>query len=153
MTVVLLMFCLVCGPADGPDFDGPFDQNADRAAMIEPGHSADPLDTLEFEGTILARGLIGLIRVSGTLGFANGDLVWTAQGESERGPYVVRARDGRVAFAADYTLPSGEPVRWTGFFDGARLMDVEVVWSRRRGDLVHDFFLPGEVTLDFTPDP
>ncbi|WP_323761214.1 hypothetical protein [Maricaulis sp.] len=152
MNLVLLTFCLVCGFAEGPDLDAPVDQSADRAVMIDPGHPTDPLDTLEFEGTIRARGLIGLMRVSGTLGFANGDLVWTAQGETDRGPYVVRARDGRVAFMADYTLPSGEPVRWTGFFDGARLMDVEVVWSRRRGDLVHDLMLPVEVTLDFTPE-
>lgn len=115
-------------------------------------HHADLLDASSFPGTVRARGLIGLVRVSGTLSFVGGDLVWSSQGDTESGPYRTFVEGDECVFMAEYTLESGGQVRWTGVFDGQRVHDVRITWTRVTGDAVHDLFLPNVVALDFTPD-
>lgn len=151
MIAALITLCLAGGLVAGVDVVAQDARGAVHEAQIVPVDQSGPLDGLEFHGTIRARGLIGLVRVRGTLAFDGGELVWTAQGDTEGGPYVLSSRDGQAVFVAEYTLETGEQVRWTGAIDGGQVSDVRAVWTRAVGDIVHDLFLPDVVTLDFTP--
>ncbi len=110
------------------------------------------LDGLVVPGKIRARGIVGIVSVRGTLSFREWMLVWQAQGDEEQGPYSVTEQDGILAFHSEYLIENDEQVRWSGTADGQTVSDVTVIWTRVKGDAVHDLLLPDQVTLDFTPD-
>jgi hypothetical protein len=111
------------------------------------------LDGLIVHGRIRAQGIFGLMSVPGTLSFQNGRLLWTVEGSMDSGPYQLVGSDGACSFSARHAIENGEQVQWSGWSDGWTVTDVTAVWTRTRGDFVHDLLLPEQVTLEFTPDP
>lgn len=110
------------------------------------------LQDLVVPGRIRARGVYGLFSVAGVLSFQGGRLHWTVDGETESGRYDLSQTADGAWFTADYLTRDGEGVRWSGYVRDCRLRDVTAIWTRKRGDLVHDLLLPRRLTLDFTPD-
>ncbi len=120
-----------------------------------PSIASDVFPHLEgrsFEGTVRAKGILGLMSVKGTLSFLNGNLVWEARGEKDVGRYQVEVKDNELYFTAFLTIENDETVEWSGIFDGHSLHRVEAVWTRVEGDFVHDMLLPEQVILVFTSD-
>lgn len=127
-------------------------------AMTAPGEpppSGAPvesrLDGLSIEGRVRARGLIGVFSVPGTLSFQDGDLIWSVRGEDDRGAYRAWPVEDGIRFEARHVIENDETALWTGLYDGERVRDVSIVWTRVEGDFLHDLLLPGEVTLEFRP--
>jgi hypothetical protein len=121
--------------------------------MPEPGKPkqvSHALDGLTFDGSVRARGIIGLFSVKGNLSFANGQLIWAVKDSKDIGPYQITEVEGGISFKANLTIENNEQVEWSGFYDGNTLYDVQAIWTRNKGDFVHDLFLPKQVTLDFT---
>lgn len=110
------------------------------------------LDGERQDGRIRAEGLAGLISVPGTLHFENGELIWSAQGDTDRGRYVARdIGDGRVEFRSVHVIERGERIYWHGLREDEALTDVTAYWAREPGDAVHDALLADCVRLNFTP--
>lgn len=113
--------------------------------------TANPLAGQSFAGEVRAKGIYGLVGVNGNLTFESGKLVWATKDSSESGDYEINYKDGLWHFSSYYTIENEEGVQWRGKFDGEKLMDVEIIWSRQPGDWVHDLLLPKQLTLTFTP--
>ncbi len=141
MRTMLITLCLMaCTPPDLP------------AARASIDQSLESLDGLVVPGKIRARGITGVFSVRGTLSFREGMLVWTVEGDEDVGAYSLIKRDGYVKFAAEHFIENNERVVWSGNSNGETVTDVTAVWTRVKGDFVHDVFLPAQVTLEFTPD-
>ena len=115
------------------------------------GAQVEGLDGLTVPGSIRARGVFGMFSVRGTLSFRDGELIWTARGDEDTGPYLLTETDGQFAFSAEHSIENDERVRWSGSSNGQTVSNVTAVWTRAEGDWVHDLFLPEQVTLEFTP--
>lgn len=148
-----LVFATACAPARSAppilavsaiqdDWRDPVERPATRAG----------LDGRSISGRIRARGPAGLISVPGTLSFRDGNLVWSARGSEDSGPYQWRETGDAIEFRAEHVIENGEQAIWSGRFDGTRFHDVTAVWIRVEGDWVHDLFLPDRVVMEFTPD-
>ena len=125
---------------------------AAEPALECPDARPETLDGLAAPGTIRARGIAGLFSVRGALSFRNGMLVWS-EGESEDvGQYSASAAGCLREFSAEHVIERNERVRWSGASDGRTVTGVTAVWTRVKGNLMHDLFLPEQVILDFTPD-
>ncbi len=110
------------------------------------------LEGKSFPGSIRAKGLIGLVSVKGTLSFNEGSLVWTVDSTNDTAPYKLEEFDGSVKFTSRMPTQDGEYVDWSGVYDGKTLSDVTALWTRGKGDFIHDLLLPDVVTLVFTPE-
>ncbi len=110
----------------------------------------NPLDGKKFSGEVRAKGIYGLVGVTGELEFYNGQLIWKTKDSLESGDYHVIEQDGIWHFSSRYTIENDEGVYWSGTFDGNTLDEVEIIWSRQPGDWVHDLLLPKQLKLSFT---
>ncbi|GAA0869649.1 hypothetical protein GCM10009116_14850 [Brevundimonas basaltis] len=137
----------------------------DRTATASPPAAVEPswptgeaaVDTPELEnlsvpGRVRARGIYGLFSVAGVLSFQGGRLHWTVDGVTESGRYDQSQTADGARFSADYVTRDNERLQWSGYVRNGRLRDVTAIWTRARGDFVHDLLLPRRLTLDFTPD-
>ncbi len=113
------------------------------------------LDDLAFRGDIRATGLLGLFGRTGVLAFQDGLATWTVgEGAQDLLPAcyrVSKAQDGS-RFRITMKGRDGGTVEWRGLYDGSTVRDVEAVWTRRKGDFVHDLLLPDAVLLRFTAE-
>lgn len=116
-----------------------------------PLQTSHMLDGKSFDGSIRARGIIGLFSVKGKLSFDDGMLVWTVKESKDIGPYQASEVEDGINFTAQLSIENNETVEWSGLFDGQSVQNVQAVWTRQKGDFVHDLLLPKQVTLDFTP--
>lgn len=124
--------------------------NLDETAAFKEEVS---LEGKSFDGRTRARGIVGLFAVKGTLSFQDGEMTWTAQGDSNSAPYQIRETEGGILFNSKVAAEQDTIVHWSGFYDGATLSDVEAVWHRKNEeDFVHDLFLGEKLTLRFKPD-
>ncbi|MBT8142620.1 MAG: hypothetical protein HKN88_05480 [Gammaproteobacteria bacterium] len=117
----------------------------------KPMQVSHTLDGQSYDGSIRAKGIMGLISVKGTLSFDDGMLVWEAKGSKDTAPYETLAVEGGMAFAATAVIENNETVAWSGIVDGDQLKNARAIWTRQKGDLVHDLLLPDQVTMLFTP--
>jgi hypothetical protein len=146
----LLTACSTSNQQSGQQFG-----NSESTALATSSKSNLPqvshaLDGLSFDGSVRARGIIGLFSVNGNLSFADGQLIWTVKDSKDTGPYHTTEVEGGLNFNAKLSIENNEQVEWSGFYDGKTLHNVYAVWTRNKGDFVHDLFLPKQVTLDFT---
>ncbi len=115
------------------------------------GPPENALDGKSFDGSIRAKGVIGIVSVKGTLAFENGQLIWMVNGSKDIAPYQVDHVEGELVFSAQAPAENGEFVNWSGTFDGETIHNVTAKWTRVEGDIIHDLFLPDVVTMVFTP--
>jgi len=128
-------------------------QNSPDTSLSEPAEAIEfELEGLSITGHVRSSGLLGLFGVRGTLAFSDEVLIWTARGEEDVGTYSTRIVQGGIEFRAEHALEGGETAIWSGWYDGTELHDVRAEWTRIKGDVVHDLFLPERVVLHFTPD-
>lgn len=155
LTSILISMAMLAACSTGSQQSGQQFGNTESAMVSsnssKPLQVSHTLDGLAFDGKVRARGIIGLFSVKGILSFADGQLIWAVKDSQDIGPYQTTEVEGGINFKAHLSIENNEQVVWSGFYDGKTLHNAHAVWTRVKGDFVHDLLLPEQVTLDFTP--